>query len=72
MSGQRSISQVQAHMKRCGSIFVFQCSFGAVVSVVLSGLEKLFSSIPEWFVAVCSGCLPALLSGFVAVVFMRS
>ena len=41
MSGQRSISQVQAHMERYGSIFVFQCSFGAVVF-----------STPEWFGAV--------------------
>ena len=47
MHGQRSISQVQAHVERCSSIVVF---FSAVLdrafSVVLSGLELLFSSIP--------------------------
>ena len=32
-------------MERCFSMLVFQCSFGAGVSAVLSGLKQLFSVI---------------------------
>ena len=41
-----AVDQVQAHMERCSSTFMFQCSFGAGISAVLSSLEQLFSSIP--------------------------
>lgn len=46
VSSQLSISQVQAHMECGRSIFLFQCSFGAVASAFQSALEQLFSSIP--------------------------
>ena len=52
VSGHRSISQVQAHMERGSSMFMFQSSFGAGVSVVLSSLERLFSSIPPTLIVL--------------------